>query len=1344
MRTVDTAMKSLRISQLHKSNTRSIQNGFWPLPADQFTGNIGQRRIISTRSEIRPDGCMGHPCINCYYEFHPDEDGNSNWYECGHQWTPQCLELQSRFLTRIAAKRLADKQIRLNRVQPKATNAVLISGDQGCATSHQRVKIYAFATSSITRPIKRQRTTPDHVVVLNGLRIPLTQASANPPRTLNPCPTHGWRYPCGARYIHVCPTLNTWDLAAWTTKHELDLFDLTANCTPSLHRWYSPKSRPSIVAIRWAAINTPNDVMPFHWWIIAARDCTTPYRPTQEEFDEELDRRITRVTYDTMKAQPDKRTVMHQCYLKHELNKEFLATTADFLRRKPHTIWPDSLYERLERQFALAPPPDLHPTWREQAAIEEQQEIEYAAYMAAHPEADLLDIELRVRLHPLHVPCLYQIRWNPPVLTRIVTPPSSPRLQHHQVHQFIIKPRLKRTRRIARSGRSGIKYKPLPPNSSHCDTGHRCNSTATLPAWLMDTAAGALLVNNTYGLTGIHTLADPVEVSGVTGDSIIVTQAGYLDGVLALYSQDASACCFPCATLVDANWTVQYVQRTDSYVVVSPSGHRLHYQRMRTADGTVSSHYICHPSLCFDGPSSSRGTPRQSRGPSWPPAAAPAPRAPRSHVALAPTLPVPPPNAILMLSTNATVGLSTPITPTAQPSPHNASTGPWSTDATTLTDADVATDYTSDLSIDAAAEALLGVIERMRVPIEHRGWLPLKTDAEYAAEDNANTFTGMALARAASLAWWRDEHRKSLNKVLRSVIAGVVLVPPPLPVKTVRAHAPLIGQPRTGPRAPILLHLDISLLLGQLYVIGSFAPSQYTIVAPIDDQQSPTILTAVELIIEAARTQDLIISEIRSDIAPDTLMDMYCNDHGISIDYAGTAMDARAVHTAVAQLAEQVVPTHLTRALAQHLVQAAVDTYNRRPMFPPNVFPEHNNMSPLHLWTRSLPSVILPPRHSFGTLTKYRPARAHFPPAAYKDPLMVIAPYHLGPHNCLNHNITLAHFCLTYNVTTSQIVTHDQAHLRAIPWSDSHNAAISHAGLRDDKGIRLPRASTPAHNQPPLVAMFTTKPTPLPRNICTSPHRVRPDTDAAIIAYAARDATRTAIWTVAAAATTPALLPPRLVAAGTPAFPLHTHWAPDPHTSTRTRHPDHVPYSADEVCTLIPAPSSRATETSITTSPHARPTRIVAAGIPARPLHTNWILDPGAGTISRHSDDIPVRPYLQCPPHRLPTPGYPTLPPVVYGIMETHSAWQAHAHTHTMPFSDSLNASEAPFPPHQPWLVNTGAPPTPTTIALYNPSAGAYGLPYSTMPDAGWDAEYERAPLPPYSDTTVSGDYPCQ
>jgi hypothetical protein len=434
-------------------------------------------------------------------------------------------------------------------------------------------------------------------------------------------------------------------------------------------------------------------------------------------------------------------------------------------------------------------------------------------------------------------------------------------------------------------------------------------------------------------------------------------------------------------------------------------------------------------------------------------------------------------------------------------------------------------------------------------------------------------------------------------------------------------------------------------------------------------------------------------------------------------------------------------------------VQAAVDTYNRRPIFPPNVFPEHNNMSPLHLWTRSLPTVILPPRHPFGTLTKYQPARAHFPPAAYQDPLMVIAPHHLGPHNCLNYNIASAHFCLTYNVNTSQIVTHDQAHLRAIQWSDAHKAVISHAGLRDDTGIRLPRASAPTLTQPLLVAMFTTRSTTQPRNTCTSPHRVRSDTDAAVIAYATaprarqlRHASRPAVRTVAALTPTPALLPPRLVAAGTSASPLYEHWVLDPLTGIRTRQPDYVPHSADEVCTLIQTPTMA---TPIAPFPHVRSTRIMAAGTSASPPHTNWILDPGASTTSRYTDDILIRTprptrLIDRPTHRPTTPDYSALPPLVYGITETHRAWQDQVHHHTSFIrAPTLGVSEAPSPPNQPWLVNTGAPPNPTMFALYNPNAAAHGLTCSTTTDAEWDIEYERAPFPPYR-ATISGDYPCQ
>jgi hypothetical protein len=381
----DKKNKAGQLQKIATECTASLAKGFIPVDKSKFTGNVGQKRIVSPRLPERPAGCTGRACPNCQLGFHPDQFGNSNWYECGRQWNPKSLERQANHIARQAARNAsqrppAEKQATVALAQVHGSEA---SGAQGPVSAAEYATIVASRQAALTVP----------------QTIAINHSQARDPRDVPTVEDQGW-------------------------------------------------------------------VQGFH----------QPYA--------------------------------------------YIGT--------------------------------------------------FTATPASGQDTTL-----------------------PPITNR---PPHKRRIS---VYQITIKPKIKRKH----SGVQGVVYKPLPRNSSHRDPSHPFDPrTSTLPAWMLDSGAGTLLLNNPYGLTDIYSLDDPVIISGITGASITVKHAGVLDGIEALYSADVAASCFPCSKLVDAGWDVEYMKRIDSYIVTSPTGRRLNFSRHMTAGKRITAHYISHPSLPYDGP----------------------------------------------------------------------------------------------------------------------------------------------------------------------------------------------------------------------------------------------------------------------------------------------------------------------------------------------------------------------------------------------------------------------------------------------------------------------------------------------------------------------------------------------------------------------------------------------------------------------------------------------------------------------------------------------------------------------------------------------------------------------
>jgi hypothetical protein len=379
----DKTNKAVLLQKIATRCAASLAKGHVPVDKSKFTGNIGQPRVVSPRFADRPAGITGRACINCGLGFHPDHYGNSNWYECGRQWNPMCLEMQANHLEKIAARRKTTSQ-------PTATKQATIA-----------------------------------------------LAQVESPATLAP---------------------------------------------------------GTISAAEYAAV-------------IASRQSAP--------------------------------TVAHAVAINHTQTRD---------------------------------PRDV-PTVEDQGWVQGfHQPYAYVGTFTATPTSALPTVPAAL---------------------------ASGHTRRTSVYQIAIKPKIKRKR----NGVQGIAYKPLPRNSSHRDPSHPFDPrTSTLPAWMLDSGAGTLLLNNPYGLTDVYTLDDPVIISGITGASIVVNQAGALDGIEALYSPDVAASCFPCSKLVDAGWDVEYMKNIDSYIVTSPTGRRLNFARHMTAGKRITSHYISHPTLPYDGP----------------------------------------------------------------------------------------------------------------------------------------------------------------------------------------------------------------------------------------------------------------------------------------------------------------------------------------------------------------------------------------------------------------------------------------------------------------------------------------------------------------------------------------------------------------------------------------------------------------------------------------------------------------------------------------------------------------------------------------------------------------------
>ena len=151
------------------------------------------------------------------------------------------------------------------------------------------------------------------------------------------------------------------------------------------------------------------------------------------------------------------------------------------------------------------------------------------------------------------------------------------------------------------TGKKGVSYRHLPATSSHNDGGHP--RPGNLDAWMLDSGASGGGFKTKYGLKQLHQLRNPVLVGGIiNGPKVLVTTAGILDNVVILYDPRLNANCISKTALIDAGWKVTYHEPTDAYLVVTKSGHQLHFERFIMSNGMVTSHYLCHPSLPYDGP----------------------------------------------------------------------------------------------------------------------------------------------------------------------------------------------------------------------------------------------------------------------------------------------------------------------------------------------------------------------------------------------------------------------------------------------------------------------------------------------------------------------------------------------------------------------------------------------------------------------------------------------------------------------------------------------------------------------------------------------------------------------
>ena len=162
----------------------------------------------------------------------------------------------------------------------------------------------------------------------------------------------------------------------------------------------------------------------------------------------------------------------------------------------------------------------------------------------------------------------------------------------------------------ATRGAPGVMYPTLPALSNHRDPGHPLTADCQLTCWMADSGAGVAGFKDTYGLSPTFQLDRPVTIGGiVSASNLTVTTAAMLDNLRVLYDDRFGANCLSSSAIVDAGWTIDYHRNSDSYQVVTASGQRLGFHRYVMENGTITKHYLCHPSLPYVTPSDVVSTP---------------------------------------------------------------------------------------------------------------------------------------------------------------------------------------------------------------------------------------------------------------------------------------------------------------------------------------------------------------------------------------------------------------------------------------------------------------------------------------------------------------------------------------------------------------------------------------------------------------------------------------------------------------------------------------------------------------------------------------------------------------
>ena len=143
------------------------------------------------------------------------------------------------------------------------------------------------------------------------------------------------------------------------------------------------------------------------------------------------------------------------------------------------------------------------------------------------------------------------------------------------------------------TGKRGVHYHMLP-----CPTKHK-----GLVQWYIDSGAAASAMKHPYGLCNLRVLDRAILVQGVIQSAVMsVNTEASLDNITVLLDPRFSSNCLAYSSLIDAGWTITYIQTVDAYLVASPTGRRLCFQRHSLPTGSVTTHYACHPQLPFVDP----------------------------------------------------------------------------------------------------------------------------------------------------------------------------------------------------------------------------------------------------------------------------------------------------------------------------------------------------------------------------------------------------------------------------------------------------------------------------------------------------------------------------------------------------------------------------------------------------------------------------------------------------------------------------------------------------------------------------------------------------------------------